>query len=153
MNQGRILIANAHFPMMAGVRHLLKDRFEVTVMVADDQSLQDVVKTSQFDLVIADLSIPTSSGENVARLLKRVSPGLKVIILSIHDEPAVVWECLAAGAQGFVLKQATVNDLIPAVESVLMGGTYVSPCIQARREEANRCTTKSEGQPGKCEES
>jgi DNA-binding NarL/FixJ family response regulator len=145
--RNRILIADAHLTMMAGVRLLLKDRFEVSVMVADDHSLRDTVASSQFDLVIADLSIPTSSGENVARLLKRLNPELKVIILSVHDEPAVVQECLAAGAKGFVLKRAAVNDLIPAVEAVLRGETYVSPSIQAKEEEGSRQATKSEKEP------
>ncbi len=144
MEQNRILIADAHLTMMAGVRHLLKDRFGVSVMVADQHSLRDTVKSSQFDLVIADLSIPTSAGENVARLLKRLSPELKVIILSVHDEPTVVHECLAAGAQGFVLKRAAVNDLIPAVEAVLRGDTYVSPSVQSKEQEAGGAATKSE---------
>jgi DNA-binding NarL/FixJ family response regulator len=130
--------------MMAGVRLLLKDRFEVSVRVADHHSLRDMVKSSQFDLVIADLSIPISSGENVARLLKRLSPELRVIILSVHDEPAVVHECLAAGAQGFVLKRAAVNDLIPAVEAVLRGDTYVSPSIQTKEQEASGRATRNE---------
>ncbi len=130
MKRNRILIADAHVTMMAGVRLLLKDRFEVSVMVADQDSLRDTVESNPFDLVIADLSIPTSSSENVARLLKRLSPDLRVIILSVHDEPAVVEECLAAGANGFVLKREAVNGLIPAVEAVLRGDTYVSPSIQ-----------------------
>lgn len=132
MDRTRILIADAHLPMMAGVRLLLKDRFKVSVMVADDHSLQDMVSSGPFDLVIADLSIPTASGENVARLLQRVRPELRVIILSVHDEPAVLQECLAAGAKGFVLKRAAVNDLIPAVEAVLRGDTYISPSIQTK---------------------
>jgi DNA-binding NarL/FixJ family response regulator len=136
MKRKRILIADAHPTMMAGVRLILKDRFEVSVMVADDQSLKDTVESGQFDLAIADLSIPVSSGENVARFLKRLSPDLRVIILSVHDEPVVVQECLAAGAKGFVLKRAAVNDLIPAVEAVLSGDTYVSPSIQRKWEEA-----------------
>jgi len=144
MKRNRILIADAHLTMMAGVRLLLRDRFEVLVMVADHLSLRDAVKSNQFDLVIADLSIPISSGENVARLLKRLSPELRVIILSVHDEPVVVQECLAAGAQGFVLKRAAVNDLIPAVEAVLRGDTYVSPSIQTKQEEARGQATKSE---------
>jgi len=132
MKRNRILIADAHLTMMAGVRFLLKDNFETSVMVADEHSLRDVVESSQFDLVIADLSIPTASGENVARLLQRLRPELRVIILSVHDEPAVLQECLAAGAKGFVLKRAAVNDLIPAVEAVLRGNTYISPSIQTK---------------------
>jgi DNA-binding NarL/FixJ family response regulator len=138
MRRNRILIADAHLTMMAGVRLLLKDTFEVSVMVADHDSLRDTVKSSEFDLVIADLSIPMPPGENVARLLKRLNPVLTVIILSVHDESAVVQECLAAGAKGFVLKRAAVNDLIPAVDAVLRGDTYVSPSIQISRTLQNR---------------
>jgi DNA-binding NarL/FixJ family response regulator len=144
MKRKRILIADAHLTMMAGVRLLLEDRFEASVMVADDQSLRDAVENSHFDVVISDLSIPTSSGENVARLLKRLSPELRVIVLSVYDEPAVVQECLAAGAKGFVLKRAAVNDLIPAVEAVLRGETYVSPSIQTKQEEVTGQAIKSE---------
>lgn len=133
MKRNRILIADAHLTMMAGVRLLLKDNFEASVMVADEHSLRDVVESSQLDLVIADLSIATASGENVARLLQRLSPELRVIILSVHDEPAVLQECLAAGAKGFVLKRAAVNDIIPAVEAVLRGDTYISPSIQNKK--------------------
>ncbi len=144
MKRNRILIADAHLTMMAGVRLLLKDRFEVSVMVADDNSLRDAVSSSPFDLVIADLSIPMPSGENIARLLKTLSPELRVIILSVHDEAVAVQECLAAGARGFVLKRTAVDDLIPAVEAVLSGETYVSPSVQAGVLEVSARAAKSE---------
>jgi DNA-binding NarL/FixJ family response regulator len=134
MKRTRMLIADAHPTMMASIRHLLKDRFEVSVMVADDQSLRDAVENGHFDLVIADLSIQVSSGENVARFLERLDSELKVIILSVHDESAAVDECLAAGAKGFVLKRTAVDDLIPAVEAVLGGDTYVSTGVQNKRQ-------------------
>jgi two-component system response regulator DegU len=54
-------------------------------------------------------------------------PDIKLIILSIHDEQAAVGECIEAGARGIVLKRRAVDELIPAVQSVLKGGTYVSP--------------------------
>jgi DNA-binding NarL/FixJ family response regulator len=146
MKRKRILIADAHPTMMAGIRLLLKDRFDVSVMVADDSSLRDVVESSQFDLVIADLSMPGSSGENVARLLKRLNLELRFIVLSVHDEPAVVDECLAAGAKGFVLKRTAVNDLIPAVEAALRGDIYVSPSIQIKHKETSANTTKDKGE-------
>jgi DNA-binding NarL/FixJ family response regulator len=130
MKRKRILIADAHPTMLAGVRVLLKDLFDVIFMVADEHSLADAIVTNQPDLVLVDLSMPVSSGENVARLLHRLSPELRFIILSVHDEKTVVDECLAAGAKGFVLKRAAVTNLIPAVEAVLRGGTYVSPSIE-----------------------
>jgi DNA-binding NarL/FixJ family response regulator len=133
MKRKRILIADAHSTMLASLRVLLKDTFDVVFMVADDRSLIDAVARTDPDLVIVDLSIPVSSGENVARLLHRVSPELRVIILSIHDEQTVVDECLAAGAKGFVLKRRAAIDLIPAVEDVLRGDIYVSPTVVSRQ--------------------
>jgi DNA-binding NarL/FixJ family response regulator len=144
LKRTRILIADAHPTMMAGVRLLLKDRFDASVMVADEDSLRDAVESTQFDLVVADLSIPVSSAENVARLLKRLRPELRFIILSVHDEPGAVDECLAAGAKGFVLKRTAVNDLIPAVKAALEGQSYVSPSIQAKRENTGRQETTDE---------
>ena len=125
----RILIADAHPLMAASVRQLLKELFKVSVMVADVPSLSDAVARSDYDLVIADISIPRISSENVVRLLKRLRPDLRLIILSVHDEPVFVNECLAAGAEGFVLKRSAVDDLVPAVEAVLRGETYLSPSL------------------------
>jgi DNA-binding NarL/FixJ family response regulator len=126
----RILIADAHPTMTAGVRLLLKDMFDVSVMVADVQSLSDAVVRNEFDLVIVDLSIGKISGENVVRLLKRIRPDLRLIILSVNDEQVAVGECMSAGSQGFVLKRSAVNDLVPAVEAVLLGNTYISPFLR-----------------------
>jgi DNA-binding NarL/FixJ family response regulator len=85
-------------------------------MVADEPSLTEAVTGAHLDLVIADLSFPLTSGENVARLLQRLNPGLKAIILSVHDEQTVVDACLAAGAKGFVLKRSAYpNYLITKV--------------------------------------
>jgi DNA-binding NarL/FixJ family response regulator len=134
VNRKRILIADAHPAMMGGIRLLLKDRFEVMLMVADETSLKDTVESGQFDLVIVDLSMPVSSGENVSRFLKRLSPESKFIIMSVHDDSVAVSECLAAGAKGFVLKRTAVNDLVPAVESVLRGEVYVSTACRIQAE-------------------
>lgn len=141
MKQKRILIADTHPSMLEGVRLLLKDMFEVMFMVANDQSLMDAVSSIKPDLVIADLSMPICSGSNVARLLHSLSPELRFIILSEHDEQTVIDECLAAGAKGYVLKRLAILDLIPAVEAVLMGETYVSSPVRQRLDSMDRQTT------------
>ena len=107
-------------------------------MVADEPSLAEAVSGTQLDLILADLSFPVSSGENIARLLQRLNPELKAIILSVHDDQSVVDECLAAGAKGFVLKRTTSTNLLAAVEAVLRGGTYISPAIALKQKNENR---------------
>lgn len=130
MKQGRVLLADRHQNMLEGIRGLVETMFQTVVMVADEPSLLETIEKLNPDLVIVDLSMPVSEEVNVARRLKARHPELKVIILSVHDEPAVVKETLATGALGFVLKRSAATDLIPAVREVRQGRTYVSPAAQ-----------------------
>ena len=123
----RIILAESHQTFVGVVRLILEKTMSALFIVADERSLIEAVAGTQFDLVIADLSFPACSEGNVVKLLQRLNPELKSIILSVYDEQTVVNECLAAGAKGFVLKRAAATDLLPAVEAVLKGGTYVSP--------------------------
>ena len=125
----RILLAETHQIFVGVVRLVLKDTGSTMLTAADEPSLAEAVADARFDLVLADLSFPLSSGENVARWLHRLNPGLKVIILSVHDEPSAAEECFAAGAKGFVLKRTAYADLLTAVETVLSGGIYISPAV------------------------
>ena len=125
----RILLAETHQTFVGVVRLILRDMGSMMLTAADELSLVEAVTDTRFDLVIADLSFPISSGGNVACLLHRLNPDLKAIILSVHDESTVVDECLAAGAKGFVLKRTASTDLLAAVETVLSGGIYVSPAV------------------------
>jgi DNA-binding NarL/FixJ family response regulator len=98
-------------------------------MVSDYPSMCDAVEGGNYALVIADLSMPCPSSETVIDVLKRLNPQLRVVILSLHDDPVIASECLAAGVRGFVLKRTAVTDLVPAVEAVLGGDVYVSPAL------------------------
>jgi len=126
MKQGCLLLADSHTNMLGSVRGLLKPFFEAILMVADEKSLLEAAKKVRPDLIIVDLSMPVSREINVARRLGKAFPGMKFVILSIHDEPVAAEECLEAGAAGFVLKRAAETDLIPAVAAVMRGGIYVS---------------------------
>jgi DNA-binding NarL/FixJ family response regulator len=134
----RILLAETHPTFVGVVRLLLKETMAAMFMVADEASLNEAVAGAQFDLIIADLSFPVSSGKNVIRLLQRLNPEIKCIILSVHDEQTAVDECLAAGAKGFVLKRTASTDLLAAVETVLKGGTYISPFCYTQTEKPER---------------
>jgi DNA-binding NarL/FixJ family response regulator len=132
MRQGRVLLADSHLPMLQGVRSLLESRFAAVVMVADEASLLETIERLDPDLVVVDLSMPVQEGANVARQLMGRFPGLRLIVLSVHDEPTVAAEIRHAGVMGFVLKRTAAIDLIPAVEAVLGGGSFVSPTVSER---------------------
>jgi DNA-binding NarL/FixJ family response regulator len=115
--------------MLEGIRGLLEDVFDVVLMVADEKSLIDAIEKFRPDIVIVDLSMPVAEECNVVCSIRKINTEVKIIILSVHDEYSAVDECISAGATGFILKRTAINDLIPAIEEVLRGGTYISPFI------------------------
>src|SRR5438270_3307 len=132
MKHGRVLLADRHLGMLGGVHSLLDGCFQTVLMVADEPSLMQTVATFHPDLVVVDLSLPGGGEANIAVRLIDGHPGLRVIVLSVHDEPMVAAQMLSAGVAGFVLKRSAAADLIPAVEAVLRGGTYLCPALQGQ---------------------
>ena len=129
MPQGRVILADKHSNMLGGIRHLLEDEAKTVLMVADETSLYHALENFNPDVVVADLSLPISTETNIAWVLKKNFPKIKVIIPSIHDEKLVVDDTMAAGVEGLVLKRRAVIDLIPAIREVLQGCKYISPDI------------------------
>jgi len=122
MKQGRVILADNHQNMLAGVRTLLESMFETVFMVADEASLIEAAEKLSPDLIVADLSLPVTKEINIARRLKKAFPGIKLIILSVHDE-GTQWRMPVAGASGFVLKRTAAKDLVPAIETVMKGNS------------------------------
>lgn len=122
-----VLLAERHSSLTEGIRGLLASMFDVVVMVADEVSLVEGAKRLRPAMAIVDLSLTGVSTADLLRRLQADCGGLKVLLLSVHDESAVARSVLEAGASGCVLKRAIVSDLLPAVEAVLGGSTYVSP--------------------------
>src|SRR5262249_40619360 len=100
MKHGRALLADSHLGMLGGVHSLLDALFEAVLMVADDRSLVDAVTTFKPELVVVDLSLPGEGEANIARRLMGRHPDLRLIVLSVHDEPTVVAQMLSAGVAG-----------------------------------------------------
>jgi len=125
-----VILADRHQNMLEGIRGLLEAMFETVVMVADKASLFETVAKIVPDLAVVDLSLPVSGEINIARQVIDKHPDLKIIILSVHDEKTIVSEVMGFGVSGFVLKRTAATDLIPAVEEVLGGKTFVSPSLE-----------------------
>ncbi len=126
----RVLLADSHMLMLEGLSYLLKPTFEVVGMVSDTNSLLEAADKIKPDVVVADLLMPTFQEVNAVRKLKDRNPELKVIVLSVHDGSTVVQETLATGVSGFVLLRSAAWDLMPAIQKVLQGETYVSPAVR-----------------------
>jgi len=121
-----VILADTHANLLEGIRGLLETMFESVVMVADKRSLFEAVERIKPDLAVVDLSLAASGEASIARAINDSYPELKLIILSVHDEPTAIDEVMSAGASGFVLKRSVAMDLFKAIESVQQGRTFVS---------------------------
>ena len=129
-----VLLADRHHGLTEGVRGLLETAFGTVVMVADDASLLEAAGRLRPDMAVVDLSLARDSGLGWLQALRQRCPGLKVIVLSVHDEQAVRRAAMEAGADAFVLKRAIATDLLPAVEFV-RGGRSAGASMSERLKE------------------
>lgn len=130
------LLADRHHGLTEGVRSLLETAFATVVMVADDASLLEAAERLAPDLAVVDLSLARSGGLGWIQELRRRCPALKVIVLSIHDEPCVNESALEAGADAVVLKRAITADLMATVDALraeTSAAGHRRPEPQARR--------------------
>lgn len=133
MKSNRVILADSHLGMLGSVHGLLDTLFETVLMVADERSLMETIATLNPDLVVVDLSLPNTGEVNIVRRLMSQHPDLRLVVLSVHDDPTVAAVVLEAGAAGFVLKRSAATDLALAVNEVLRGGVFVSPSVQRNR--------------------
>ena len=114
-----VLLADRHHGLTEGVRRLLETSFDAVVMVADEISLLESAERLQSTLAIVDLSLVASHNLQWLARLRTLCPTTKLIVLSIHNDPAVRRAAMESGADGFVLKSAIATDLLPAIDAVM----------------------------------
>jgi DNA-binding NarL/FixJ family response regulator len=125
-----VLLADRHYGLTEGVYGLLKTVFDTVVMVADEESLLESARLIQPVVAVVDLSLTPGGGLQLLKNLRVNCPSVKLILLSVHDEPSVSRLAIEAGMDGFVLKRAIATDLLPAVDAVLGKKRYVSAGIR-----------------------
>jgi DNA-binding NarL/FixJ family response regulator len=126
-----VLLADRHHRLSEGVRGLLDTTFSKVFMVADQSSLLEGARRLSPALVIVDVSFAQGDIADLLHSIRDSAPAAKVLLLSVHDEPAVAAAALAAGADGLVLTRAIANDLLPAVDALLAGRRYFTPVAGA----------------------
>lgn len=129
----RILLADDHAEFLEDLRVLIGDRYEIAGAVVDGKALTEAVEALQPDLVISDISMPVMTGFEVASQIRSRGLATKLIFLTVHSSPAYVRRARNLGVQGYVSKLRAVEQLLPAIASVLAGQTYISPELDTPR--------------------
>lgn len=139
----RIIVADDHRIMREGVQMLLADYegIEVVGEAGNGESLLQLLETAEVDAVLMDLEMPGMGGLDALEQLGARFPQVAVVILSMHDRPDFVRRAITAGAGGYLLKSASREEVIRALETVVAGGSYVqqelvAPLVAGIGEEA-----------------
>ena len=127
----RIVIAEDHTILREGLKSLLESNAAFVVVGEANNGRDAILQVAENlpDLVIMDLSMPGLSGMDAVREIHDRYPEVKTLVLTVHSEEEYVLASLEAGANGYVLKDATQKELIAAAERVLSGKTYLSPDV------------------------
>jgi two-component system response regulator NreC len=130
----RVVLVDDHAMMRAGLKALLDSdpRCEVVGEAGTVGQLKALLATSRPDLVVLDLSIGRDSGLAALPEILEAPTHPRVVVLTMHDDPAFARDALGRGADGYVLKEAAAEELVRAIETVMAGGTYLLPELGAR---------------------
>ena len=134
----RILIVDDHAVVRTGLRRVLDAELDLETVAeaADaDRAVFEAIEHRP-DIVLMDVTMPGTSGIEGLPVLLQAVPGAKVLMLSMQDDPRYVREAFAAGASGYVLKEAADTDVVGAIRAVAGGERYVHPTLGARMIEA-----------------
>jgi len=129
-----IVVVDDHAVVRSGLRLLLEAEEDLTVLAEAGNAREAVfeVRAHTPDVILLDLVMPGESGIDAVPKLLHEAPGAKILVLSMQDDPQYVREAFAAGAKGYVLKEAADAEVVDAIRQVAAGGSYVHPTLGAR---------------------
>jgi len=130
----RIVLAEDHTILREGLRALLSadPAFEIIGEAPDGREAVRCVEKLEPDLLLIDLSMPRMSGMDAIREIKKRYPEIKIIALTVHKTEEYLLTTLQAGADGYVLKDATHDELVLAIKNVMGGKSYLSPGVSEK---------------------
>jgi DNA-binding NarL/FixJ family response regulator len=129
MMRPRVLMADDHSLVLAGLRKLVEADCEVIGAVEDGRALVEEAEKLQPDIILLDISMPLLNGLDAARQLRKSAPESKLIFLTMHANPTYATEAFKAGASGYLIKRSAASELKQAMQAVMRGQHYMTPLI------------------------
>jgi DNA-binding NarL/FixJ family response regulator len=125
----RVLLADDHRILAEGLRSLLVPEFDLIGVVEDGHAMVEAAKALKPDVIIADISMPELNGIEALEEVRKFNPNVRVIFLTMHRDVAYARRALEAGAVGFVVKHAALDELVLAVRAAAQGRIFVTPAL------------------------
>lgn len=129
-----VVLVDDHAVVRSGLRLLLDSQDDIEV-IGEAGNAKDAIfraRALKPHVILLDIVLPGESGIEVLPKLLKESPDTRVLVLSMQDDPSYVREAFAAGASGYVLKEAADEEVVSAVRDIAAGGSYVHPILGAR---------------------
>jgi len=129
--KGRIVIAEDHTILREGLRALLSSQENLEVVGEAEDGREAIRQAEKLtpDLILMDLSMPKMNGIEAIREIRRRVPETRILALTVHKAEEFILEVLQSGADGYIPKDASSNELMMAIKSILMGKRYLSPSV------------------------
>jgi DNA-binding NarL/FixJ family response regulator len=129
MQRPRIILADDHTLLLDALKNLIEPEFEVVGTFNDGQALVEAAAQLNPNVVVLDIGMPTMNGLNAGQRLKQMMPMVKLVYLTMNQDPDVAGEAFRLGASAFVLKNSAATELLQAIRKVVRGGYYVTPLM------------------------
>ncbi len=125
----RVLLADDHTLLLEAFEKLLEPDFTVVGAVSDGRALLAAAAELKPDVIVLDIAMPLLNGLDAARQIKKTMPAIKLIFLTMNEDPNLASEAFRIGASGYLLKTSAASELSKAINEALCGRSYVTPHI------------------------
>ena len=129
MKRPRVLLADDHKLLLEAFRKLLEPECEIVGSVTDGRALVATAQQFRPDVIVLDISMPLLNGLDAARQIKQRLPAVKLIFLTVNEDPDLVTEAFRVGGSAYLLKNSAASELFKAIEEVLQGRVYLTPLV------------------------
>jgi len=139
------VLVDDHQILLEGIKTLLSVEADLEIVgeAADARRATQLLGFAKSDLLVTDLSLPDTNHTDFIKSTRAQYPALKILVLSMHDEQEIIKDVLKAGANGYVLKNNSREELVKAIRNVLLGAEYVSPDVALKLLEASKRLNES----------
>jgi len=126
MKLPRVILADDHKLVAEALQKLIDSQFDVVAIASDGHELLALARLLKPDIIVVDIAMPLLNGLEAGRELKEKMPGVKVVYLTMNEDPELALEAMNAGASGYVLKKSAASELVQALSAAARGRCYVT---------------------------
>ena len=125
----RVLLADDHHLLLGALEKLLQEDCQIVGRVSDGHALVAAAQQLKPDVIVLDVAMPLLNGLEAGRQIKQVLRGVKLIYVTMNEDPDIAAEAFRAGASAYLLKRSTPVELLTAIREVMLGRSYVTPLV------------------------